>query len=383
MLVLENILNIRDPILIRFASPIVSHLGTLLSAHESRHVPTLRLATLRCVSIACQVLPSAIGRSANNASGCAYLTIRNTHDVLRSLSNLSSQELRSLDEEADLESLGVALLDTCEKLLLFVGPYLPEKARLLLETCVADSLVCLHRGIQSPRISTDRRLKRGQVETLRMSPRLQVSILQLSCAELLSPHNGGYLSGNAALLKSVAQSCLVYPELNTVAARVLLVVNAVLHPTVVLQAHPPIVSSERLALIAENSLSDVIQIQATAAATATVADVTTDEFASMVDEQEATTKKRSLEASHASETNTGSPIKRSVTESVVMVAGNSVSGDVKDTRQQPTTLLKATSSGAYDGLFSTTGNVTGGITGGITGTNSNNEDNDEDFPELI
>lgn len=152
--------------------------------------------------------------------------------------------------KSNIKEYSSLVLRTVETVLLCCSPMLSKSLRESFESLVAEALVCVCKGVLSPSLlkthppwSGDRRVKRSVVELIRCDLDLQAALLRLALTEIQAPHPDGHISGNIALLRRTAEICsqlsyhtwgthTSFDAISFEACRVLLVINSILHPSI-------------------------------------------------------------------------------------------------------------------------------------------------------
>jgi hypothetical protein len=253
--IIKSLLSSHHQSLLKVSSVICRLLSSQLSSKECHQVRELGNVALECISLAAKCFPTVIAKSASTVSiaDMLQLEINNISkpkllssemsDVSQSTKGFLKKQKKSnndndkiAEEEETNSELNInhisILLQANESLLLFCGPMLPPLVRESIEISVGQALSCISRGVTLPQLA-DRKIKRSAVGLLRENPELQILILQLATTELLSSRSDGLLSGNGPLLRIASEACLINNITSTHAARALLVIEGIVHPTAI------------------------------------------------------------------------------------------------------------------------------------------------------
>ena len=228
-----------------FGQALFKPLSALSGQTEVNKVPTLKLSIIRALAAAARCFPSIVaenmeGRSVHLLSWLELEVQRVTAltslvSFTEAVTQASASEPISAGKIGDAKSIELilALVEACDQLLLHTAASLGPKVRQGFEDVLGQALVCLTKGLVYPQYQ-DRKMHRASehCEFLRQSPELQVALLRLACTEVLCPSaRPGRSSSNISLLKRVAEMALGHPTTSSEAARVLLVVNNLQHPS--------------------------------------------------------------------------------------------------------------------------------------------------------
>jgi hypothetical protein len=247
---LEAVLSAQDACLKLIASSIIAQVSALVASRELTAIPELFAACLRIVRLCAVNFPQLLSRTATHSDGCVSiivsLAVVATDLITRPGGIHNSHSSAAAVFQVDsIEHTTCLLLRTLEAFVLHMSCYLPTTStRTLIESIVRSCLECLCKGVQQVVSGTDKRIRWApHVEVVRRSVCVQREVLQLAVTEVMAPSKTGILSANVSLLKAAAQ-CLMASRgsvhgqdddvsISREAARVLLVVGSLLHPTAV------------------------------------------------------------------------------------------------------------------------------------------------------
>lgn len=253
--VITQLFALNPPSLLMFGQALHKPLAVLSGQAEVNKVPSLKLALIKAMSAAVRCFPSLVaenmeGRSIHLLSWLEQevqhvtaLTSLISSDSTSSAAAASTVSSSSKCNDAESTELILMLIAACEQILVHTAASLGPKIRQSFEDLVGQVLLCLSKGLVYPQYS-DRRMHRAteHCEFLRQSPELQAAFLRMGCTEVLcGSARSGLGSTNVSLLKRVAEMALAHPTTAGEAARTLLVINSMLHPsTVSLPAIPAV-----------------------------------------------------------------------------------------------------------------------------------------------
>jgi hypothetical protein len=247
---LEAVLSSQDACLKLIASSIIAQVSALVASRELTAIPELFASCLRIVRLCAVNFPQLLSRTATHSDGCVSiivsLAVVATDLITRPGGIHNSHSSAAAVFQVDsIEHTTCLLLRTLEAFVLHMSCYLPTTStRTLIESIVRSCLECLCKGVQQVVSGTDKRIRWApHVEVVRRSVCVQREVLQLAVTEVMAPSKTGILSANVSLLKAAAQ-CLMASRgsvhgqdddvsISREAARVLLVVGSLLHPTAV------------------------------------------------------------------------------------------------------------------------------------------------------
>jgi hypothetical protein len=247
---LEAVLSSQDACLKLIASSIIAQVSALVASRELTAIPELFASCLRIVRLCAVNFPQLLSRTATHSDGCVSIIVSLAvvaTDLITRPGGIhhSHSSAAAVFQVDSIEHTTCLLLRTLEAFVLHMSCYLPTtSARTLIESIVRSCLECLCKGVQQVVSGTDKRIRWApHVEVVRRSVCVQREVLQLAVTEVMAPSKTGILSANVSLLKAAAQ-CLMASRgsvhgqdedvsVSREAARVLLVVGSLLHPTVV------------------------------------------------------------------------------------------------------------------------------------------------------
>ena len=143
------------------------------------------------------------------------------------------------------------VLECCESLVLFCGPYLPEEFQLTIELFIRDVLVCISKGVLPPHDlvlpESDKGMRdvtelkgngvnqysrRVVGERIRSDSEMQLLVLRLAVADLISSKKDGRITSNISLLKSACKALITCPrQVGIEASKAGLIIELAINPT--------------------------------------------------------------------------------------------------------------------------------------------------------